>query len=610
MRQIYRKILLMLFDILLVNAAFTVAILFIAQTGFLFRQGEFAKFAAVIAVASPISFYLFGLYNRIWEYASVGEIYAVIKAVTLSVLFLYVANNYFLKQYLPDGIYFLIWLLTLFLIAGSRFCWRAVSDFYSARKVRLRKKRVLIVGAGGAGALVARAIFNNATEIEPVGFIDDCASKQNMKLFGLPVLGKREDIPFLVEKYGAEEIILAIPSASSKTVRELVNISRHTSARLKITPSVFDFIDGKINLKQIRNVEVEDLLHREPVKVNLSEIAGYLTGRVVLVTGAGGSVGSELCRQVASFKPGLIILLGRGENSLYEADLSLGGLYPEVNRIIEIADVRDCGRVERIFSKYRPEVIYHAAAHKHVPLMENIPDEAFRNNIIGTLNVARAADRVGSQVFVLISTDKAVNPKSVMGATKRVAEMITQRINEKSNTKFASVRFGNVLGSRGSVVPLFKKQIAAGGPVKVTHPDMTRYFMTVPEAAQLVIQAGAIAKGGEIFLLDMGEPVKIVDLARDLIKLSGFRPEIDIPIVFTGIRPGEKLSEELYTVREQTRKTNHDRIMIVGTNESYLPTIDEIFFQRHPGDWRFDERQSLSLLQKLVPSLACTMEQH
>jgi FlaA1/EpsC-like NDP-sugar epimerase len=600
----------MLFDVLLVNAAFAIAIIFIAQAGFLFRQGGFEKFAAVLAVVSIGSFYLFGLYNRIWEYASVGEIYAVIKAVTLSVLFFYTANNYFLKQYLPEVMYFLIWLLNLFFIAGSRFCWRALSDFYSARRIKLRKKRVLIVGAGGAGALVARAIFNNATDIEPVGFVDDCASKQNMQLFGLPVLGKREDIPSLVEKYGAEEIILAIPSASSKTLRELVNISRHSSARLKIAPSVFDFIDGNINLKQIRNVEVEDLLHREPVRVNLREIAGYLTGRVVLVTGAGGSVGSELCRQVASFKPGLLILLGRGENSVYEADLSLESNYPEVNRVIEIADVRDRNRVERIFSQYRPEVIYHAAAHKHVPLMEKIPDEAFRNNVIGTLNVAQAADRIKARVFVLISTDKAVNPKSVMGATKRVAEMITQSMSEKSDTKFASVRFGNVLGSRGSVVPLFKKQIAAGGPVKVTHPDMTRYFMTVPEAAQLVIQAGAIAKGGEIFLLDMGEPVKIVDLARDLIKLSGFRPEIDIPIVFTGVRPGEKLLEELYSVGEQPRTTKHERIMIVKTNESFLPAVEEIFFKRRPVVWQFDERQSMSLLRRLIPDLGCTMEQH
>lgn len=610
MVQIYRKILLVLFDVFLVNTAFAAAILFIAQTGIPFSQGVYAKFAAVISAVSIGSFYLFGLYNRIWKYASVGEIYAVIKAVTLSGFLQYVLNNCLLRQYLPISIYFLIWLLTLFLIAGSRFCWRALRDLHAAGRVGQRKKRVLIVGAGGAGALVARAILNNAVELEPVGFIDDCPAKQNMKLLGLPVLGKREEIPFWVEKYGAQEIILAIPSASSKTVRQLVDISRHTPARLKITPSVFDFIDGKINLRQIRNVEVEDLLHREPVKVNLSEIAGYLTGRVVLVTGAGGSVGSELCRQVASFRPGQLILLGRGENSVYEADLSLASLYPEVNRVIEIADVRDFKRVERIFSQYRPEVIYHAAAHKHVPLMEKIPDEAFNNNVIGTLNVARAADRAGAQVFVLISTDKAVNPKSVMGATKRVAEMIIQRINEKSKTKFAAVRFGNVLGSRGSVVPLFKRQIAAGGPVKVTHPDMTRYFMTVSEAAQLVIQAGAIAGGGEIFLLDMGDPVKIVDLARDLIKLSGFRPEIDIPIVFTGIRPGEKLFEELYTVKERVRRTNRERIMIVATNESFLPTINEIFFQRHPGQWRFDEKESLSLLQKLIPGLDCIVEQH
>jgi FlaA1/EpsC-like NDP-sugar epimerase len=469
-----RMLLLMALDVLLVNAATVSAVLLVSKVSLLSGQAGIGAFAAVTAAGSLSSFYFFGLYNRIWEYAGAKELYAIIKAVTLTAFFQFCLNLILFKAYLPGSVFLISWLLMLFFVGGSRFCWRLMRDLDNFRLLRQRKKPVLIVGAGGAGALVARAIQDNETDLAPVGFVDDSDFKQNMKMYGLPVLGKREDIPALVERHDVEEIIIAIPSASSRELRELVNISSHTPARLKITPSVFSYISGNINLGQIRDVEVEDLLQREPVSVNLQDIAGYLNGRVVLVTGAGGSVGSELCIQAASFGPRLVVLLGRGENSVYEANLALESRYPGVSREIAIADVRDRYRIEHIFSRYRPDVVFHAAAHKHVPLMEKTPYEAFVNNVIGTLNVARAAEMVQTSVFILISTDKAVKPKSVMGATKRAAEMIVQEFNRNSTTRYSAVRFGNVLGSRGSVVPLFKKYSGAGQVV--LQPATSTFF--------------------------------------------------------------------------------------------------------------------------------------
>jgi FlaA1/EpsC-like NDP-sugar epimerase len=602
-------LLLMALDVLLVNAATISAVLLISKASLLDGQARIGALAAVTAAVSLSSFYLFGLYNRIWEYAGAKELYATIKAVTLTGSLQFCLNLFFFKAYLPGSVFLISWLLMLFFVGGSRLCWRVCRDLDNFKLPRHRKKPVLIVGAGGAGALVARAIQDNETDFAPVGFVDDSEFKQNMRMYGLPVLGKREDIPVLVERHGVKEIIIAIPSASSKELRELVNISSHTPARLKITPSVFSYLRGNISLGQIRDVEVEDLLHREPVRVNLRDIAGYLNGRVVLITGAGGSVGSELCNQVASFGPRLVVLLGRGENSVYEANLALENRYPGLSREIAIADVRDRYRIEHIFSRCRPDVVFHAAAHKHVPLMEKTPYEAFVNNVIGTMNVARAAEAVQTDVFILISTDKAVNPKSVMGATKRSAEMVIQEFDRISATRYSAVRFGNVLGSRGSVVPLFKKQIARGGPVTVTDPDMVRYFMTVSEAVQLVIQAGALARGGEIFLLDMGEPVKIADLARDLIKLSGFRPDLDIPILYTGVRPGEKLFEELFTGDERVDKTVHTRILVTRPEGDPGPAVRELINNTDLPGCGFGEREALGLLQKLIPGFSHNTDQ-
>ena len=465
-----------------------------------------------------------------------------------------------------------------------------------------KTKPVLIVGAGVAGEIVAEILSKSQSkDYMPVGFIDDDPAKQNLILYGLPVLGTRKSIPALVSRHHIEEIIIAIPSAAGKVVAEMIEICHQSKAHLKILPGFYDLITGKIKTSKIRNIEVDDLLGRDPVPLDMEEIAGYLTDQVVLVTGAGGSIGSELCRQVASFSPRKIILLGRGENSIYEIDLELNENFPALNFVSEIGDIRDLARMRQILSKHRPHVVFHAAAHKHVPFMERCPGEALKNNVIGTLRLAESAYRSGAGTFVLVSSDKAVKPASVMGATKRVAEMAVQYMNNKGNTRFSAVRFGNVLGSRGSVVPLFKRQIARGGPLTITHPGMVRYFMTTVEAARLVIQAGAQAKGGEIFILDMGEPVKIIDLAKNLIRLSGLEPEIDIPIRFTGIRQGEKLVEQLVGEDEEIIATKHERIFAVserGRNFSRWAAFLQVLERT---DFNLEEQEIIALLQRALP---------
>lgn len=395
-----------------------------------------------------------------------------------------------------------------------------------------------------------------------VGFIDDDPHKRNMQVVGLSVLGTRVNIEEIVHKHHIHDIIIAMPSAKRVHITEIINICKLTGAKVKIIPSINDFIKGRLAVKALRNVEVEDLLGREPVMTDLEGIANYVSDKVVLVTGAGGSIGSELCRQISSFRPKTLLLLGHGENSIYTIEMELKTKFPNVHLETVIADIQDRSRLDDVFRRFRPQVVFHAAAHKHVPLMERNPSEAVKNNVFGTRNVADCADKYKAERFVMISSDKAVNPSSIMGATKRIAEMYIQSINTISETQFVAVRFGNVLGSRGSVIPRFKQQIAAGGPVTVTHPDMVRYFMTIPEAVQLVIQAGSFAKGGEIFVLDMGEPVRILDLAQDLIRLSGYEPNIDIEINFSGMREGEKLFEELLTDEEAVSSTQHERIYI------------------------------------------------
>lgn len=523
-------------------------------------------FLATFVLAHEAAFYFTGMYRGLWRYAGIRDMGRVFVGVTsgqvlwgaLIALFSFKVSVFAIIA---------IWLVLLAGALGVRLAFRIRDDFIKAPLKRtVKHKRVLIAGAGQAGALVIRDIQRDPLRrYLPVCLVDDDPSKQQMELCGVPIKGTLADIRGLIDALGIDEVILAMPSAPKALLRQLHEQCRGWGMPFKIVPGINELIDGRVSVNQIREVQVEDLLGREPVQLDLEEIAGYLQGKRVLVTGAGGSIGSEICRQVSRFHPELLIMLGRGENSIFEIQQEMKAERPHVPIQAVITDVRDKAAVERLFMQTRPHVVFHAAAHKHVPLMEDWPEEAVKNNVFGTLHVVDAAQRHGAERFVLISTDKAVNPTSIMGATKRVAELIMQSYaRSKKGPVFTAVRFGNVLGSRGSVVPLFQKQIARGGPVTVTHPDMTRYFMTIPEAVQLVIQAGAMARGGEIFVLDMGEPVRILDLAENMIRLSGFEPGKDIEIVFTGPRPGEKLFEEILTAEEGTRATRNSRIYVAN----------------------------------------------
>jgi FlaA1/EpsC-like NDP-sugar epimerase len=517
----------------------------------------------------------FKLYKKAWEYASIGELLIIFKVVTCSIT----VSGIFQQLILSDIFFRLLgvtWLLHILLIGGSRFFWRVYRD--SLFNKGMDTNKTLIVGAGSAGTMVARQLMkSHESGLLPIGFIDDDQKKQGLDIMGIPVVGGVSCIESIVKRFNVDNIVIAIPSLRKKELNTIFRECAKTSAKTQILPMIEDLVTGKVSVNQFRDVQVEDLLGREPIKLDIDSISEYLTDKTVLVTGAGGSIGSEICRQVASFTPKRLVLVGHGENSIYSIEMELAENYKgsKIEIYTEIADVQDIDKMNMIMGLYRPDVVYHAAAHKHVPLMERNPEEAVKNNIIGTMNAARAASWNGVKTFVMISTDKAVNPTSVMGATKRLAEMIIQDLDKKSQTKFVAVRFGNVLGSRGSVIPLFKKQIKNGGPVTVTHPDMVRYFMTIPEASRLVIQAGSLAKGGEIFVLDMGDPVKIVDLAKNLIKLSGNSLE-EIEIEFTGMRAGEKLFEELLKADEVHEQQIYPKIYIGKTSELYIEDIERL----------------------------------
>ncbi|WP_285849186.1 nucleoside-diphosphate sugar epimerase/dehydratase [Metabacillus litoralis] len=551
----------------------SIIVLFSIYIGYFILNPYFNYYSLKMLVISSITLlithhvfaFIYRLYHKAWEYASVGELVAIVKAITFSIAFaavtqLVINGDIYLR------VLFITWLLHMCLIGGSRFAWRIVRDQYMQSKVE--KKNVLIVGAGAAGTMLVRQLLkSNESELQPVAFVDDDVTKQRLQIYGVTVLGKAENISEIVENKNIDHIIIAIPSLNKIEIQRIYKECSKTKAKTKIMPSIEDIVTGKVSVNQLRDVQVEDLLGRDPVELNMQSISEKLTGKTILVTGAGGSIGSEICRQVSKFKPRKLLLLGHGENSIYTIDMELRNQYQNQFEIIPvIADVQDRNRIFDVVEVHKPDVIYHAAAHKHVPLMEYNPKEAVKNNVIGTKNVAEAADTFGVHKFVLVSTDKAVNPTNVMGSTKRIAEMVIQELNKYSQTNFVAVRFGNVLGSRGSVIPLFKKQIQAGGPVTVTHPEMTRYFMTIPEASRLVIQAGALAQGGEIFVLDMGEPVKIVDLAENLIKLSGYSIE-EIGIKFAGIRPGEKMYEELLGENEVHSEAIFPKIFIGKTVE-------------------------------------------
>ncbi|KMN36357.1 MULTISPECIES: nucleoside-diphosphate sugar epimerase/dehydratase [Lysinibacillus] len=504
--------------------------------------------AVTLLISHHIAAYFFHLYDRIWSFASVRELLTIAYAVTISV-----ATASGMQYIIKNDVYFRVmvitWMLHIIMIGGSRFLLRVLNDRESFRNTS-NLKRVLVVGAGQGGTMLAKNLLTaqNPDRL-PIVFVDDDISKQQLKVINITVAGTTKDIPKLVAKHGIDEIIIAIPSLGRIGIKSIYEDCSETNLPVKIMPSIEDVMTGKVAVNEMKEVQIEDLLGRDEVKLDMVAISNKLTDKVILVSGAGGSIGSEICRQVTNFKPKKLILVGHGENSIYTIHMELQQRSFGTDLIPIIADIQDRARIFEVIEQYRPDVIYHAAAHKHVPLMEDNPREAVKNNIFGTKNIAEAAHEFDVKNFVMISTDKAVNPPNVMGATKRIAEMVVQNLAKNSQTKFAAVRFGNVLGSRGSVIPLFKKQIAAGGPVTVTHPDMTRYFMTIPEASRLVLQAGTLAGNGEIFVLDMGKPVKIVDLAKNLIQLSGFTEE-EIKIEFTGLRPGEKMYEELLNKEE------------------------------------------------------------
>ncbi|WP_269448474.1 polysaccharide biosynthesis protein [Metabacillus kandeliae] len=531
--------------------------------------------SVTLLLSHHIFSYIYKLYKKAWEYASISELVKIFQAITFSIILLGAVQQVFFGD-VYARLLAVTWMIHILLIGGSRFCWRVYRD--SLFKQHDHRKRTLIIGAGSAGTMLARQLNRNkAAELLPVAFIDDDLRKRNLDIHGIPVAGGVADIQAIVKKYKVENIVIAIPSLKKKALNRIFQECAKTEAKTKIMPMLEDLVTGKISVSQFRDVKVEDLLGREPIKLDIDSISEYVTNKVVLVTGAGGSIGSEICRQIARFEPRQLILLGHGENSIYSIEMDLREIYQDkqIHLTTEIADLQDAAKMAAVMEKYKPDVVYHAAAHKHVPLMERNPEEAIKNNMIGTRNVANAASWYGVETFVMISTDKAVNPTSVMGATKRLAEMIVQNMDSISNTKFVAVRFGNVLGSRGSVIPLFRKQIEKGGPVTVTHPEMVRYFMTIPEASRLVIQAGALARGGEIFVLDMGDPVKIVDLAKNLITLSG-NSEEEIGIEFTGIRPGEKLFEELLKKDEVYEQQIYPKIYIGKKAFLYIEEIEQL----------------------------------
>ena len=531
--------------------------------------------AILSLVAYYVFSYFFNLYWRDWEYASVYEVITVVKCVSATVIVSTISGLAFFDTKVTWQFLIVCWLLLVISIGGVRLSMRVFREFFADSSVMENAKPTLIVGAGAAGTLLVRQmLMHPAMRMDPIAFVDDDPEKLRKDIYGVRILGAIKDIERIVDTMGITKVVIAMPSLPIKKLNEVYDVARKTGAECVILPNIDDVMSGNLHVQQLRNVEIEDLLGRDPVHLDQTMIEKQLRGKKILVTGAGGSIGSEICRQVAKFKPKEIVILGHGENSIYQLNMELVGKYSQHFTITPvIADVQDRKRIFEVMDKYRPDVVYHAAAHKHVPLMELNPREAVKNNILGTRNVAEAASHARVKAFVMVSTDKAVNPPNIMGATKRLCEMIVQDMATRSEyTKFVAVRFGNVLGSRGSVIPLFKKQIAEGGPITVTHPDIVRYFMTIPEAAQLVIQAGALARGGEIFVLDMGQPVKIVDLAKNLIRLSGF-DEGDIEIKFTGLRPGEKMYEELLNEGEVNPKQVFPKIHIGIADNSKINRV-------------------------------------
>ena len=588
-----RTLIFVISDVVSILAAMTAAMLITFDFGMdpdfsgAVRLAVF-RYMPVNLVVTVAVFMAFKLYISVWSFASITELAEVVGACFVSTAFMVVSNvgvdalvgrNVFLVSRV--GYYVLYFFILTLLAMCSRFGYRLLRLMKSYR-AKSEGPKVMIIGGGDAGAMLIGEL-NSSDKLtqKAVCIIDDNEGKTGKYIKGVPIVGTRKDIPEMVKKYSVSEIMLAIPSAPKQEISAILDICAQTKCSLKVLPGVYQLVTGEVIAGKLRDVEISDLLGREQIRPDIEKIIGYINGKTVLVTGGGGSIGSELCRQIASHSPKRLIIVDIYENNAYDIQQELRRKHPDLDLTVLIASVRNTKRIDRIFETYRPEIVYHAAAHKHVPLMEVSPNEAIKNNVFGTLKTVQAADKYGVERFVLISTDKAVNPTNVMGATKRICEMIVQTYNNRSKTEFVAVRFGNVLGSNGSVIPLFKKQIAEGGPVLVTHPEIIRYFMTIPEAVSLVLSAGAYAKGGEIFVLDMGKPVKILDLATNLIRLSGYTPNVDIKIEFTGLRPGEKLYEELLMDEEGLQETENKLIHIGKPiqldEEEFLSKLSELY---------------------------------
>lgn len=595
---------LVLADLILINLSAFLALYI--RFEFDFRQlyattflRDMLIYAGINSACTILIFHILKLYNSLWEFASVSELVRITLGCFFSAVF-YMVGMFMLHLTVPRS-FPAIYMLILCLLCGAlRLSYRCVRRTRAGLRSE-GEKRTMLIGGGQAGAIALREFQTSPrSENKVVCIIDDSPNKVGSYLRGVKIVGGRSSIPAMAEKYDVDEIVLAIPSASRHEKLQILSYCHNTSCTLRTLPGICQLANGEVRIEQIREVDIEDLLGRETVKIDLDEVAAYITGKTVLVTG-GGSIGSELCRQAAAQRPKRLIIFDIYENNAYDIQMELQRTHPELDLVVLIGSVRDRERVMQVFDRYRPDLVCHAAAHKHVPLMETSPFEAIKNNVFGTYNVAQAADRFGTQRFILISTDKAVNPTNVMGASKRLCEMIVQMMNDRSATEYVAVRFGNVLGSAGSVIPLFRKQIRSGGPVTVTDKRVIRYFMTIPEAVQLIFQAGAYARGGEIFVLDMGEPVRIDDLARNMIRLSGFEPDVDIPIVYTGLRPGEKLYEELLLSGEGMQKTKNDLIYI-GHEIAFDPAAFEENLMLLRAIPESDEPALRAKLRELVPT--------
>lgn len=602
-------------DLLLIPLAVLGTFVLRFELGPLFYQ--YLPFAywmiGVALVVKPIVYFYFGMYRRLWLYASIKELTLIAAAVTaasgaLAIIMLLlntlgVIDSYLRSVFVIDG------LLSLVTVGGLRLTLRLIAELRQNQANTgggSRPKRVLVVGAGDAGAMVVRELQKNPQiNLIPVGFLDDNPTKQRQTIHGVPIVGTITDLTRVLDRLRVNEVIIAIPSAPGRIVRTVADIARLKGIPFRTMPGIYELLGGKVSVSRLREVDISDLLRRQPTRIRDEKVGSVLSGKIVLVTGAGGSIGRELCRQIARWGPEELIMLGHGENSIFEALLELKEAFPSLKLSPVIADIRDSMRMSNVFARYRPNVVYHTAAHKHVSLMEVNVEEAVTNNILGTKNLVETAIRYGVERLVMISSDKAIRPVNIMGATKRIAEMLVLEAGRKANKPYSVVRFGNVLGSRGSVVPIFNRQIARGGPVTITHPDMKRYFMTIPEAVYLVLQAGGMGLGGETFVLNMGQQVRIQDLAEDLIRLSGLEPGRDIEIVYTGVRPGEKLAEDLWDEGFQFKSTEHPDIFRLDNTEPLLgdrlgAAVEELIKLSREGS----RDEIITLLDQFIPGAA------